>query len=282
MTSDRQDAKSLSGTDARLGRAARVWAGARRNLTMSRAFAARRRRDLRFRIVPYDGFQIANAAAIAASVHALIIIVLDPYLPVWQAGLPKVLVGFFEVVTRFGKSDWILVSTGLFFIAALLADASRLKARQRMRRAIRASAAGYVFLSVAISGLVVNAFKYGVGRARPRLFEDAGSFAVDFWRADAAWASFPSGHATTAMAVAVALALLFPRARWIFLCLGFWVAMSRVFVRAHYPSDVLAGCLLGALAAWLLARALARQRLLFGFDDNGILIRRRGASGRLI
>jgi len=83
------------------------------------------------------------------------------------------------------------------------------------------------------------------------------------------------------MAFGVALALLFPRLRWLFLCLGLWIAVSRLFVRAHYPSDVLAGCLIGGAAAWLLARWLAQRRLVFGFDDGGRLVRRPGASGRL-
>jgi undecaprenyl-diphosphatase len=264
-----------------LGRAARRWGDTRRNVAMSREFAGRRRRDLRFRVLPLDWLQVANAAALVASAQALIIIVLDPYVPTWQASLPDLLVEFFQWVTRVGKSDWILVSTALFFLAAILVDARRLQSRKRMRRAIRALAAGYVFLSVAISGIVVNVLKYGVGRARPRLFDQTGSFALDFWPRDASWASFPSGHATTAMALGTALALLFPRLRWMFLCLGFWAAMSRVFVRAHYPSDVLAGCLLGAFTAWLFARVLAQRRLIFGFDDSGNLTRRRGASGRL-
>ncbi len=47
------------------------------------------------------------------------------------------------------------------------------------------------------------------------------------------------------MAFGVALALLFPRLFWVFLCLGFWIAASRPFIGVHYPSDMLAGGLLG-------------------------------------
>ena len=128
---------------------------------------------------------------------------------------------------------------------------------------------------------MINVIKVIFGRARPKLFEDAGSYSFDFWARDSDYASFPSGHATTAMAFGVALALLFPRLRWVFLCIGMWIAISRMFVRAHYPSDVLAGCLIGGAAAWLLARWLAQRRLVFGFDDGGRLVRRPGASGRL-
>jgi membrane-associated phospholipid phosphatase len=59
-------------------------------------------------------------------------------------------------------------------------------------------------------------------------------------------ASFPSGHATTAFAAAVACALLVPRARWPAIALASLVAASRVYLGVHYVFDVLAGALLGA------------------------------------
>jgi undecaprenyl-diphosphatase len=164
----------------------------------------------------------------------------------------------------------------------LCLDASALARRVRARRTAHSLAALYVFVSVASSGIIVNIAKYVIGRARPKHFESTGGFSFDFWSGDADWASFPSGHATTAMALGLSLALLFPRLRWVFLSLGFWIAVSRLFTRAHYPSDVLGGVVVGGLAAWLLARALAQRRLLFDFDRAGNLIRRKSASARLL
>jgi len=70
--------------------------------------------------------------------------------------------------------------------------------------------------------------------------------------------SFPSGHATVAAALAVVLAWLWYRharnrpSRWLGpatgLFLTFFIGISRVYLGAHYPSDVLAGFILGA--AW--------------------------------
>ncbi|MBY5163711.1 phosphatase PAP2 family protein [Salsipaludibacter albus] len=75
-------------------------------------------------------------------------------------------------------------------------------------------------------------------------------------------ASFPSGHAAGAAVLYGAVAALVvvytrPRRRWLILSLplltALAVSVSRLYVAAHYPTDVLAGMLLGSL--WVLACA---------------------------
>ena len=76
--------------------------------------------------------------------------------------------------------------------------------------------------------------------------------------------SFPSNHATNAMAVALIFTYQTGNKLWgigaIFL--AFLVGFSRVYLGVHYPSDVLAGFVLGALGAWsaLLIRKKYRKR----------------------
>ncbi|MGI9400523.1 MAG: phosphatase PAP2 family protein, partial [Rhizobiaceae bacterium] len=88
------------------------------------------------------------------------------------------------------------------------------------------------------------------------------------------FASFPSGHATTAGAAAIALALLFPRLRSLFVVAGIWVAISRPALGVHFPSDVLAGFCFGAAFTYCYARSFARKRLLFAFTKNGQVVPR--------
>jgi len=67
--------------------------------------------------------------------------------------------------------------------------------------------------------------------------------------------SFPSDHATIAFAVAFSVFFADRSWGWPFLALAALVSLGRVIVGVHYPSDVVAGCLLGffwaALVRWI-------------------------------
>lgn len=72
--------------------------------------------------------------------------------------------------------------------------------------------------------------------------------------------SFPSGHATTAFAAAFVWAAFLPRARWGFYGLAGLAALSRVYLGAHFPLDVVYGAFLGAVIGIGSARLFQPRR----------------------
>ena len=62
--------------------------------------------------------------------------------------------------------------------------------------------------------------------------------------------SFPSGHSTTAFAVAMSLGSFYPEIMPVLLVLAANVAISRVVVGMHFLTDVLVGCGAGALLGY--------------------------------
>jgi undecaprenyl-diphosphatase len=70
--------------------------------------------------------------------------------------------------------------------------------------------------------------------------------------------SFPSGHSATAFAAATAVAFLCPKLRPWALGLAAAVALSRVYLRVHFPLDILVGGLIGAAFGALMALVAMR------------------------
>ena len=86
--------------------------------------------------------------------------------------------------------------------------------------------------------------------------------------------SFPSGHTTTAIALAFVVGFLWPRLFPYFLAIGVVVGISRVPVGMHYPTDVFAGLVVGMLGAYLVRNIFARRGVLFEQRADGHIVRR--------
>src|SRR5918997_4307710 len=140
----------------------------------------------------------------------------------------------------------------LFVVLAFLRDVKD--------RALLLPTALAVGVSLVLADLASSGIKEAVDRPRPPRADPGFDAAVHVPPSP----SFPSGHATTTFACAVAIAILVPRLRWVALALAATVGVARVYLGVHYTLDVLAGAALGTVigvAVALLVRRLLQLRL---------------------
>jgi undecaprenyl-diphosphatase len=110
----------------------------------------------------------------------------------------------------------------------------------------------------ALADAVAEILKTAIARDRPPLVYAHPKPLVHSLQTHA----FPSGHSATSFACATVLARLFPRAAPGFFVLAAAIAFSRVYVGLHWPLDVLAGSVLGAVLGLLVLVLSRRVRVL--------------------
>lgn len=186
-------------------------------------------------------------------------------------------IGFIDLTdffTVFGLGGWYLIPSVLLLVAANLTDWRSLSRRSLMLVYNWTCLAFLMLSAFGLAGLAVNLLKYGIGRARPVYFNNLGDLSLHPFAMDARFASFPSGHATNMGAAFAIVLLLFPQRKYIALALALWVASTRIFVGAHYPSDTVAGFGLGCAIAVACALVFARLGFIFRRTTVGLPVRK--------
>jgi len=212
--------------------------------------------------------ELAIAAAVAIVVFVLGMLLIDGPTTRLVQRLPRWIVSFFDSITDYGKSGYVLWPLGLVFLVLAALPPLGLRMQQRVLAAIMVRV-GFLFTAVALPGLFDTTIKRLIGRARPLVGGslDPTLFHPFIWRSD--YASLPSGHVTTSFALMVGVASLWPRARTYALIYALMIAISRVVVTAHYPTDVAAGAVVGIVGAVMVRRWFAMRRLGFSFGPDG-------------
>ena len=108
-----------------------------------------------------------------------------------------------------------------------------------------------MIVACALAGAAARAVKIATGRARPSVKQELG------WngpRLDPKYNSFPSGHTAATTAFFGVLFFANRRVALALLTIPLLIAASRMYVAAHYLSDVVCAALLGIFIAWLCAR----------------------------
>ena len=167
----------------------------------------------------------------------------DPSVQAWMTRqqLPA-LRNFMIAVSRYG--DWpehVLLGLALLGIAYW-------RGNKRWGRIFAA-----MVLACALAGVAARVVKISTGRARPHVQTEAG------WngpRLSPRYNSFPSGHTAASTAFFATLAFASWRIGAPLLIVPLLIAFSRMYVAAHYLSDVVAAALIGAVAAFVIARRM--------------------------
>jgi len=101
-----------------------------------------------------------------------------------------------------------------------------------------------LILLYATQSAVIYSLKLLVQRQRPFLFLEMAS-KLSRGPGEILDPSFPSAHAAFAFMMATLLAERFPRYRVIFFIVAAFIGWTRIYLSLHYPTDVIAGGLLG-------------------------------------
>ena len=174
-------------------------------------------------------------------------------------------VNVFRFLTDLGLGMWYLWPSGLLALGCFAVIAIQHTRVQKLAPELLARinglgfSAGYFFLCVALSGLLTNLIKRLVGRSRPKLLDQQDVYTLQPLTFKSDWASWPSGHTTTSVAVALALATFFPRWRIPMLTVAVLVGLSRVIVNAHYLSDIVAGAVVATLTVMALTHQFTKK-----------------------
>ncbi len=123
------------------------------------------------------------------------------------------------VIQRMGDSE---VYTGVCMLLCAFGD-------EKMARTGKLAAAAFME-----AGFAAYALKHIIGRPRPLNEEET--------------TSFPSGHATLAFTMATVAGHEYTKLRIPLYITAFGTAFARVYLGRHYPSDVIAGAVIGTLA----------------------------------
>lgn len=229
---------------------------------------------------PLTGRQLAIGAGAALAVLVVAMVLFDAAIIRAVGHLPAWIVSFFDQITDFGKSGWFLWPLGiLFLILAALPSLPRMP--QLVLDAIMVRV-GFLFVAIAAPSLFDTIIKRMIGRARPLVGGSLDPYLFSPFKWTSEYAGFPSGHATTAFAAAVAFGTLWPRARTALWVYAFLIAVSRVVLTAHYPSDVLAAAAVGVGGALFVRRWFALRGLGFSVTGYGAIHHFAGPSAKRI
>jgi len=153
-----------------------------------------------------------------------------------RLGARQVVRAYFRMVSRLGDgSFWYALMAGVALVGGW--------------RGL--SCAGHLAATGLVASLLYRVLKRWTKRRRPFAADNR----IQAWIAPLDEFSFPSGHTLHAVSFSLVALAYYPLLAWLLVPFGLSVAVSRVVLGMHYPSDVFAASLIGAalasLSLWL-------------------------------
>ncbi len=175
-----------------------------------------------------------------------------------------------RVLTEFGMDTYVLsLSAVLVLGVVLVAPAVHEPARSRLLGI--GLHLQFVLLAVSVPLAIGELLKWIVGRGRPFVGGGADAFNFVHFAGTGPYSSFPSAHAITAFALAFAVAAVWPRMRGVMIAYALVIAVTRLVLLAHHPSDVVAGALIGIIGAMCVRYWFAARGLGFAIGPDGAI-----------
>ncbi|MES2599455.1 MAG: phosphatase PAP2 family protein [Pseudomonadota bacterium] len=173
-----------------------------------------------------------------------------------------------RLFTELGKSTYVLwaLAGGLLVILLMMPRLAGVLRQVLIAFGVRVQ---YLFFSVLFAVLCGEILKYVIGRSRPFVGGEANAFYFDHFAGTPAFESLPSGHATTAFALAFAVSAVWRKATLVMFVYAVLICISRVILLAHHPSDVVGGALTGVICAMFVRYWFAARRLGFAIGRDG-------------
>ncbi len=226
--------------------------------------------------------RLTRYVLLMSAIVGVVIVALMVWFDAWEIGLmpPRGTPNLWPVriLTEFGKDAYVVWSLALMLLAVgFVAAASRGSSQARLLSfGLRLQ---FLFFAVLAPLLAGEMLKWIVGRGRPFVGGKANPFNFAPFAGTEAHASFPSAHAITAFALAFAVSAVWPRARGAMIAYALLIAVTRLVLLAHHPSDVVAGALIGVVGAMGVRYWFAVRGLGFAIGRDGAISAL--ASGRL-
>ncbi|MDG2865955.1 phosphatase PAP2 family protein, partial [Vibrio parahaemolyticus] len=104
-----------------------------------------------------------------------------------------------------------------------------------------------LLIALFFSQIIVQFLKRTLGRKRPyKVLDNLNTYGIEMKDY-----SFPSGHTTASFCLATVFSLNIPYLSVVFFIFAGLVGISRIYLGVHYPSDVLAGIILGIISSFI-------------------------------